>query len=97
MSQSVMSLDSEAVAVAVNSIDIAIQDIQTRNNAFLDLLEEKNNQTKGKFALIKTLSEKVREETVNIKNAIEAVESIKEALRRYEDLAEQANDDSDFR
>lgn len=92
-----MSIDSEAVMAAVNQIDICIEDINTRNAKFLSLLEEKNTQTKGKFTLIKTLQERVQDEANNIKQTIQATESIKESIRKYEELAESANDDSDFR
>lgn len=92
-----MTIDSEAVAAAVNMIDVDIADINTRNQKFLALLDEKNSQTKGKFALIKSLKDRVEDETKNIQQTIEATEAIKESLRRYEELAEEANDDSAFR
>lgn len=92
-----MTIDSEAVAAAVNMIDVDIADINTRNQKFLTLLDEKNAQTKGKFALIKSLKDRVEDETKNIQQTIEATEAIKDSLRRYEELAEEANDDSAFR
>lgn len=97
MSNQQMTIDSEAVAAAVNMIDIDIADINTRNKKFLTLLEEKNNQTQGKFALIASLKDRIEDETKNIQQTIEATEAIKDALRQYEQLAEEANDDSEFR
>lgn len=89
-----MSINSEAVASAVNQIDVAIADIETRNKKFLELLEEKNDQTKGKFPLVKALMPRIEEEANNINKAIEATEAIKESLRKYENLAEDATDTS---
>jgi hypothetical protein len=92
-----MTLDVEAVSAAVNQIDLAIGDIKTRNEKFLSLLEEKNNETKGKFSLIKSLKERVTDEEKNISAAIAATESIKESIRKYTAMAEDADDDSAFR
>lgn len=92
-----MSIDSEKVTAVVNQIDVCIEDIHTRNTKFLSLLEEKNQQTQGKFGLIVSLQDRVADEATNIKKAIDATEAIKEAIRKYEDLAEEANDDSAFR
>jgi len=97
MANQQMSIDYEAVMAAVNQIDVAISDINARNKKFVAILEEKNQQTKNKFAVIKTLQSRVEEEAQNIQQAIQATESIKDAIRRYVDLAEQANDDADFR
>ena len=94
MSQQQMTFDSEAIAAAVNQIDVAISDIETRNNKFIALLEEKNNQTHGKFPLVSALKPKVEAEAQNFKAAIEATESIKESIQRYQNLTEEANDTS---
>ena len=96
MGNNQMSIDSEAVMAAVNQIDVAIEDINTRNKKFLALLEEKNQATQGKFGLIKTLQERVGDEAKNIQQTIAATETIKESIRKYEDLAGAANDDSAF-
>ena len=92
-----MTVDSEAVAAAVNMIDIDISDINTRNQKFLALLEEKNMQTKGKFPVIKSLKDRIVNEAKNIQQAIAATEAIKDALRKYEELAAAASDDTVFR
>ncbi len=97
MSSQQMSIDAEAVAAAVNQIDIAIEDINTRNAKFISLLTDTNSKTKGKFTLIKTLQERVEDEAKNINETIKATEEIKAALRKYTDMAEEANDDSAFR
>lgn len=97
MGSNQMSIDSEAVMAAVNQIDVAIEDINTRNKKFLTLLDEKNQATQGKFGLIKTLQDRVEDEAKNINQTIEATEMIKESIRRYEGIAEEANDDSEFR
>lgn len=94
MSQQQMTFDSEAIAAAVNQIDVAIADIETRNNKFIALLEEKNNQTRGKFPLVAALKPKIAEEAANIKSAIEATEAIKESIAKYQSLTEEANDTS---
>ncbi len=97
MSNGQMSIDSQAVAAAVNQIDLLIADIDTRNKKFITLLTEKNQVTKGKFQLLKTLQERVEQEANNIKGAIDATETIKEAIRKYEDMASDVNDDTAFR
>lgn len=92
-----MTIDSEAVLAAVNQISLCTADIDTRIKKFVNLLEEKNAQTSGKFTLFKTLQTRIEEESKNIDSAIAAIEEIKEALRRYEDLAAQADDDAGLR
>lgn len=92
-----MSLDTEAIAAATNSIDADLADMQTAMNQFLQLLNEKVQDTKGDFALIKTLEEKLQEEAANIKKLAETVEEIEAVSRKYVEQAEEANDDSAFR
>lgn len=92
-----MNFDSQNVYAAVNQIDVALQDIETRNKNFLSQIEEKNQRLNGKFAVIKTLGVKVEEEKASIQKCIEAVDVIKEALRKYEEQLAEANDDSEFR
>lgn len=92
-----MSINTEAVASAVNSISVDIADIQTRLNRFLALLEEKNSQTGGKFAIVKTLSQKIEKEAKNVQALNESSDQIKDTLQRYIEIAEEANDDSAFR
>lgn len=93
----VMSIDSEAVGAAVNQISVAIADIDTRNKKFLALMQEKNEATQGKFSLLKSLEDRIQEEAENFKTLIQATEDIKDSLRRYAEMAEAADDDSDFR
>lgn len=92
-----MNFDSQNVYAAVNQIDVALQDIETRNKNFLAQIEEKNQRLNGKFAVIKTLGVKVEEEKASIQKCIEAVDVIKEALRTYEAQLAEANDDSALR
>jgi len=92
-----MNFDSQNVYAAVNQIDVALQDIETRNKNFLSQIEEKNQRLNGKFAVIKTLGVKVEEEKASIQKCIEAVDVIKEALRKYEAQLAEANDDSELR
>ena len=92
-----MSINTEVVAAAVNSISVDISDIQTRLNRFLALLDEKNNQTSGKFAIVKTLTAKMQKEVANVQALNDACDQIRETLQRYIEIAEQANDDSAFR
>lgn len=89
-----LTINSEAVMVAVNQIDVAIEDINTRNKKFLELLEEKNTQTRGKFPLVTTLKPLIDEEAQNIEKAVQATEDIKESIRKYTAMAEQAVDTS---
>lgn len=91
------SINSERVAAAVNQIDVHISDIDTRIKKFISLLTEKNAQTHNKFQLIKTLQDRVEDAANNIKNVVNACESIKDSVRAYTSLAEEANDDSEFR
>lgn len=97
MAAQVMSIDSEAVGAAVNQISVCISDIDTRNKKFLALLQEKNDATQGKFSLLKTLEGRIQEEANNFQGLIAASENIKDSLRRYAEMAEAADDDSDFR
>lgn len=92
-----MSLNSEVVAAAYNRISQDIADIGSRIDRFMMLLEEKNAATKGKFALIARLQQELQKEVDNVKKLNASVETIHETLRRYEELAEEANDDSAFR
>lgn len=89
-----MTLNVEAVSSAINQIDVAIADINTRNEKFIALLEEKNAQTRGKFPLVTALKPRVEEEAQNLKKAVEAVEAIKESINRYTALTEEAVDTS---
>lgn len=97
MAAQIMSIDSEAVGSAINQISIYISDIDTRNKKFLQLLQEKNEATQGKFKLLKTLEERVIEESQNFNELIKASEDIKDSLRRYEEKASEADDDTEFR
>ncbi len=97
MTNGQMSINTEAVASAVNAVAIDVADIHTRLKRFLALLEEKNNQTKGKFAIVKTLSTKIETEVQNVQGLNDACDQIREALNRYIEIGEQANDDSAFR
>lgn len=97
MASGQMTLDSAAVAAAVNEISVCIDDINTRNTKFLALLEEKNNATQNKFTLLKTLQTRIEEEAGNLQGAIAATEAIKDSIRKYEDMAAEVDDDADFR
>lgn len=92
-----MSINTEVVAAAVNAIAVDIADIQTRLSRFLALLDEKNNQTGGKFAIVKTLTEKMQKEVANVNQLNEACDQIRDTLQRYIEIASEANDDSAFR
>lgn len=97
MQQGQMAINTEVVGSAVNQISIDVADIQTRLQRFLALLEEKNQQTKGKFAIVSTLSARMQQEVANVKALEEVVDTIHETLNRYIEIGEQANDDSMFR
>jgi len=97
MSDQVMSVNLELVGSTINQISVCTAYIQTLTKKLNDLILEKNKDTQGKFALLNTLSARVEEETHNVEKLIEAQEEIKESLRQYSDLAEEANDDSAFR
>lgn len=97
MAEQVMSLNTDVVGTAVNQISVLTADIQTRNKKFVELLNSKNEATQGKFALLKQLGVRVREEAANFDKILEAQEEIKAALQRYTELAEEAADDSAFR
>lgn len=97
MQQGQMSINTEVVAAAVNQISVDNADIHTRLKRFLALLEEKNEQTSGKFAIVKTLSNKMAQEVKNVAALNEACDQIRETLNRYIEIAEEANDDSAFR
>lgn len=92
-----MSLNSEAVTAAYNQISTDIADIKSRIDRFMMLLEEKNAATKGKFALINRLQQELQKEVENVKHLHESVETIHSTLRRYEEMAADADDDSAFR
>lgn len=97
MAEQVMSLNTDVVGTAVNQISVLTADIQTRNKKFVELLNSKNEATQGKFALLKQLGVRVREEAANFDKILEAQEEIKAALQRYTELAEEADDASAFR
>lgn len=91
-----MSLNMDAVGAASNQIGTYITDIDTRTKKFLSLLDEKNQQTDGKFPLFVKLRERLAEDKKNIERLITQQEEIKEALTRYAALAEEASDASAF-
>ena len=91
-----MSINTEVVGSAVNMISVDIADIETRIKRSHALLIEKNDQTKGKFAIVKKLTEKVEQEVQNVTGLNAASEEIRNALSRYIEIAEQANDASAF-
>lgn len=97
MADQVMSLNLDVVNTAINQISILTSDIQTRNKKFIELLNSKNEATGGKFALLKTLEERIIAEAQNFDKVLDAQEEIKQSLSRYAELAEEANDDSAFR
>lgn len=91
-----MSINTERIFPALNEISVRIQDIETRNKKFLALIEETNQRTDGKFALMKALQTKVEEEAVNITGSVQAVEEVEQALQKHIELAEEADDASVF-
>lgn len=93
----IVSINTEAIMPAVNEISVRIADIDTRNKKFLSLIQETNDRTEGKFALIKALQEKVEEEAINITESVKAVEDIEQALNEHIAMAEMADDDSVFK
>lgn len=97
MSNQMMSLNTEVVGATINQISNLTADIQTRNKKFLELLQEKNAFTKGKFDLLVALEQGIVKESQNFDALIEAQEDIKEALRQYTELIEEANDASQLR
>ena len=97
MADQVMSINTDVVNTAINSLSVLTADIQTRNKKFIELLNTKNEATQGKFQLLKTLEGKIIEESQNFDKVLEAQEEIRQSLIRYTELAEQANDDSAFR
>lgn len=88
-----LSINSEKIGAAVNEISVLIADIDTRNKALINLLDEKYQQTNRKFGLMNTLKTRIEQEATNIQNTIEATESIKESIRKYTEMAEEASDD----
>lgn len=91
-----MSIDTDKVGAAVNRISVLMADIKTRTTSFIAKVNEKNQETEGKWKLIMTLEQRLTEESKNIDEIIEAQESIKQALDRYAEKAEEANDDSEL-
>lgn len=97
MADQIMSINTDVVNTAINQISVLTADIQTRNKKFIELLNAKNEVTGGKFALLKTLEDKIVQEAQAFDKVLEAQEEIKASLSRYAELAEEANDDSAFR
>lgn len=96
MGDQVMSINTDVVGAAVNELSVITADIQTRNKKFLELLNQKNEATQGKFALLAKLEEKVADEVNNFNKALSAQDDIKVSLQRYIEMFEEANDDSAF-
>lgn len=92
-----MSINTEVVGAAVNQISVDIADIETRIKRFHALLLDKNQQTQGKFAIVKRLTTNIEIEVQNVASLNTASEEIRGALQKYIELAEMANDDSAFR
>lgn len=92
-----MSIDTDVVGAGVNRISVLMSDIKARTDAFIAKVNEKNQETEGKWNLIMTLEERLKEESKNIANIIEAQDSIRAALDRYAEQAAEADDDSALR
>lgn len=91
-----LSIDTEKVSTAVNRIGILTSDVKSRTDAFVAKLQEQNDATGNKWALITSLQKKLEEEQKNVSAIIDAQESIKTSLNKYAAMAEEANDDSAF-
>lgn len=92
-----MSINTDVVGAAVNQISNYIDDIATRTKKFCDLVSEKNAQTNNKWTLLKTLEEKLAQETKNVNDIITSMDEIKSALDKYAEVAAEVDDDSDFK
>ena len=96
MSQ-MMSIDTDNVSAAVNRISTLLSDIDTRTNKFIELVKRTNEESHGNFQLIVTLEERLCEEAKNVNDIVVAQDEIKESLRKYTELSEDADDDTELR
>lgn len=81
-----LEFDAEAVAAATNKISVAIEDINTRNNNFAQMLSDIANKN-GSLTFFRKAAEKVEIERNNMQQTLEAVESIQQAIRAFTDKA----------
>lgn len=92
-----IQIDTEAVSTATNRINNEVSALTQAMNVFLQLLNEKVNDTKGNFSIIATLETRLQAEAANVKNLEAKTEEINVLTRKYIEAAEDANDDSAFR
>lgn len=97
MAQQQMQLNTELVGATIQRISTLTEDIQSRNQKFLTLLQEKNSHTKGKFDLLVKLEQGITKEAQNFEAIIAAQEEVKAELFKYSELIEEANDSSALR
>lgn len=97
MAEQQMQLNTDLVNATIMQISELTQGIQDKNRAFLNLLQEKNSRTNGKFDLLVKLEQGVTRESENFNALIEAQEEVKRELDKYAELIEEANDSSGLR
>lgn len=89
-----MQINAEVVQASYNSIAQYSAEITGWLEKFIRLLDEKNQQTSGKFPLIKALQPKIQEECENVKKAEASLEEVKISINKYLAMAEEAVDTS---
>lgn len=97
MASEQIMIDTDLVGQAINNISQLTANISAANKRFMDLLQEKMNQTQGRNQVIKTLASNMERETQNFQAVLAAQESIVESINKFIELVNDADDDSGLR
>lgn len=85
-----MALNYDAVSSAISQISVLVSDIETRNNKFVQILQESNEKTQNKYPVTMKLHEKITEEANNFKKIITAMTELQVAVQHYSGNADDA-------
>lgn len=77
-------LNVEGVKASINQISILIDEIKVRNDKFMSLLKEKNEQTQNKFPLTKALENLIQQENRKFEDVVNFQSEIRQVLDAYE-------------
>lgn len=77
-------LNVEGVKASINQISILIDEIKVRNDKFMSLLKEKNEQTQNKFPLTKALESLIQQENRKFEDVVNFQTEIRQVLDAYE-------------
>ena len=96
-SQSNMQIDEQAVRRAITIIDQQLSKVLDETKKFKNAIDKANDSMHNNFAPTVSLSQLIEAEEKNFDKVLQAQQDIIDSFKRYNDIAEDANDDRDFR